>query len=937
MDWKPVRAVPPALGARVARADEILLFARTRAAFVDAVRAWARVVERCDAEAPVQFREDVFNRIGCAHWFVAQYGGEDGAISAGLGYLQMAADLAATPGDRARYLHNIAGVRETRYLWRGEERDLNEAIDLLQKSLVIGARSPKTALFRFTLAQNLSIRFDLDGNLEDIDAAIRLTRVARRRLPPTARAVAGALLGTSLSKRFVRTGRRRDINEAIHLLRRGVAAAARSRAGPSPSRLTNLGNALLHRVEAGVGTLDDMREAAAAHAQSVERTEESDRQLPRRLNNLANSLSTLYQLTGDGRQLDASIDALADALQRTPPSALELPSRLYNLAGRLRTRAAIAGAPGAADDEAYGVATYRQAARLWTLAPEWAFAAARVWGQWASDRQSWPEAVEAYGFASDALDQLVRTQLSRSHKENWLQDAQGMLARIAFARAKVGDARGAVEAVERGRAVLLSEVLGLRRAELDALAGLGAADLAQRYERAARRWWELSHFSEAEARASPAGPLPQSVAELRRAAALELDTAVAAIRTLEGHEQFLAPPSFDEIVGGMGPDPVVYLAAADTGGIALVIRPETSSVEPVWLPTMTDGEVIKQVRMFEGAYGAYVASAAPAADRVPWERAIDQVCGWSWDAIAAPILAALTGVTGAVLIPCGLLGLLPLHAAWTSGTTATRRTYALDRITWRFAPNLRVLARGPRTVGAEARFVGVNSVPRDDQRSGAVDYSALEVTAAAACFAESQVLSGDGAGRIDVLGALGQADVFHLSCHGRANPRHPLASGLALANGEELTLRELLAQVLGARLAVLSACETAVAGADLPDEVVALPTGLLQAGVDAVVGSLWSVPGRATGLLMVRFYDRWRVRGDRPADALCDAQRWLRDTTNAEKLDYFEELLPGRHHPMASPATERLYRSMVLDPTADLARRDYASPYHWAGFIYVGA
>jgi hypothetical protein len=57
-----------------------------------------------------------------------------------------------------------------------------------------------------------------------------------------------------------------------------------------------------------------------------------------------------------------------------------------------------------------------------------------------------------------------------------------------------------------------------------------------------------------------------------------------------------------------------------------------------------------------------------------------------------------------------------------------------------------------------------------------------------------------------------------------------------------LNASNLLAMRLRARLAALSACETSRPGTALPDEVVFLPTGLLQAGVASVVASLWVVP-----------------------------------------------------------------------------------------------
>lgn len=91
-----------------------------------------------------------------------------------------------------------------------------------------------------------------------------------------------------------------------------------------------------------------------------------------------------------------------------------------------------------------------------------------------------------------------------------------------------------------------------------------------------------------------------------------------------------------------------------------------------------------------------------------------------------------------------------------------------------------------------------------------------------------------------------------------------------------------------ARLVVLSACETAAPGTPLPDEVVALPTGLLQAGAASVIASLWSVPDQATTMLMAEFYRRLCREHQAPALALRDAQTWMRDTSDAEKADAWE-------------------------------------------------
>src|SRR5262249_4692157 len=151
-----------------------------------------------------------------------------------------------------------------------------------------------------------------------------------------------------------------------------------------------------------------------------------------------------------------------------------------------------------------------------------------------------------------------------------------------------------------------------------------------------------------------------------------------------------------------------------------------------------------------------------------------------------------------------------------------------------------------------------------------------------------QVLPHERATRAEVLKALASAEVAHFSCHGAPDWADPLRSGLLMAQDEMLTVADLFGLHLdGARLATLSACETGAIGVRLPDEVVGLPAALLQVGFGGVVASLWSVSDASTAMLMERFYRLWRDEGLAPVFALREAQRWLRDTTNREKAEYF--------------------------------------------------
>jgi hypothetical protein len=113
-------------------------------------------------------------------------------------------------------------------------------------------------------------------------------------------------------------------------------------------------------------------------------------------------------------------------------------------------------------------------------------AAAQEWGAWATERRSWSEAATAFGTAIEAMLAVVRAQVIREHKENWLRDTRGLPGRAAYASAMARRLPAAVAAAEAGRAAILAETLQRGDLDLRRLAG-DRPDLADRYTRAASR------------------------------------------------------------------------------------------------------------------------------------------------------------------------------------------------------------------------------------------------------------------------------------------------------------------------------------------------------------------------------------------------------------------------------------------------------------------
>ncbi|WP_460060721.1 hypothetical protein [Streptomyces sp. YKOK-I1] len=92
----------------------------------------------------------------------------------------------------------------------------------------------------------------------------------------------------------------------------------------------------------------------------------------------------------------------------------------------------------------------------------------------------------------DAVDLLVRTQLTRPAAEIWLARATEVAAEAAHAHAAAGAPARAVLRLERGRARLLTAALRTADTDLRRLRGTDP-DLAERFRRAAARLHGLQH------------------------------------------------------------------------------------------------------------------------------------------------------------------------------------------------------------------------------------------------------------------------------------------------------------------------------------------------------------------------------------------------------------------------------------------------------------
>jgi CHAT domain-containing protein len=810
--------------------------------------------------------------------------------------------IALDPSLNGRQMGRIAHLSRllaAQYEFIGDASALNEAIDCLDSVL---KHAPKQATFLADRARLLWLRYqrtagpaDLAAAMLDLDSAIASTPLTHPNW-----AIFAADRAVLRSAQINRLG---DPDEARRAVAEDTAVLGAIPAA-SEGRWIVLNNRSNH-FWALYGLTRDPDDLRAA----IDDSEHAQRLVPpgpgrlKVLSNLAVRRWSLYELKKDQGDLDGAIEAMEAVLRQTSADSPDRVSRLNNIANYCATRFGLRGDP---EDRERATSAFRDAClRGLRVAPAVAFASARAWTSWAIGRRCWPEVAEAASYGQDAADRLVGVHLARADKESWLRDATGLAAEAAFAYAELGDAAKSIVAAERGRGVLLAEGLAVR-SSLDRLGAEGHDDLRIAFERAAA----LVAISEV-ASIEDMGGSGITRPEIHR----DFERVVATIRAQVGFEGFMRQPSTQEIRDRISQaaarGPLAYLIPAQTGGLVLTVVGEDVSVTV--LPELTKAAVYAKVDSYLSAYSAYRRDHS---QRQSWMDALEAITGWVWTAAVGELADRLNqnGVASLTLIPMGLLGVLPIHAAW-AGKSGSRR-YLLDWFSVSYAPGARCLGTAPAS--AESSLDSILAVEEPLPVKGPrLKAAKLEVASAVAHFQVSKVLCGGEATRESVLQNLRGHDVVHFACHGVAVADRPLASQLAMAHNEPLTVADILdCRLDGTRLAVLSACETAFPGTELVDEVVGLPAALLQSGVVGVIGSMWVVDDVATSLLISGFYERWRKQGAPVAEALRAAQKWLRDLTEEE-----------RDAATCRPRGSRKRRS---------GGHPYAHPYWWAAFEFHG-
>jgi CHAT domain-containing protein/tetratricopeptide (TPR) repeat protein len=788
---------------------------------------------------------------------------------------------------------------------------------LLPGALKIGGgadiRPRKNPLYREALAT--LEQYQATGDVTLLDKSLQLAEVLLEDQSASARSELIHLnfLAGGLKLRYARLGDLNDLARCIEAQRKVAERVASEAPDLAAGCFHNLGGALVERFKR---TLDrrDLTDGVAAHEQAVAATDRDSADWADHLSGLAQALKTRYITTRDANDLDQAITIFDQTLSAMPPDSQDVPGGLVNLSNALTMRYEHGG--GDRNDLSRAVSAGQRAVRLMSrksihhatallslalcmgklyeadgepahlqaavdawregcqrahdLLPSAALQGAVNWAMAMIRCRDWAAAVEACDIGLSTADSLYQLQLTGENQAVYLDEASPLPGLAAYAFGKLGRLREAAAVIEHGRAVAFSEALSRDEAVLDRLPDIGFGSLRDEYHQAVEQLTQVQ-------RASPdaAGFTGFVYTRLRdaawRSARADLDRVIDAIRDLPDYESFLAaPPSYADVASAATGTCLAYVTATRLGGFALLVDGRASS-EPelsiIWLDELTETVVQDMYKEFRARfYPAFMSNTDQ-----QYRTSFDSMTRRLWDLAIGPIVARVSDGPLA-LIPGGrLLDLLPLHAAWTEDPSATAgRRYALEAALVAYAPSARVLNEVSQRVGRPASDILAVFDPD-------LPNSEVEAQDARGQFDDGEVLRKDRVTRRSLQDMLPRHSVLHFSCHGLANLTRPLESRLGAACDEPLTLRDILDTTLSARLCVLSACESAIPGGSVPNQAISLPGGLLQAGAAGVVGSLWPVADIYARVLLTRFYQLWKGDGLEPAEALRQAQLWMRD------------------------------------------------------------
>jgi CHAT domain-containing protein len=326
----------------------------------------------------------------------------------------------------------------------------------------------------------------------------------------------------------------------------------------------------------------------------------------------------------------------------------------------------------------------------------------------------------------------------------------------------------------------------------------------------------------------------------------------------------LLPPStmtVEEVRAALAPDTAIleYFFTGDKV-LATVITKESLQPVPVTLLSRVNGLLqLLQFQLSKFQLGAEYARTFEKQLLAAAQNHLQEL----YKELIAPVRLRLGRSKNVVIVPHGMLHYLPFHAFFDG------ERYLCDVFQVSYAPSANVFALCQKRRSTPAGSALIFGIP-----DACAPFILDEVQAVAGMLPDNTIFLGSNATAAKLREEGARARLIHIATHGFFRQDNPMFSGIRLADGY-LSLHDIDQLHLPAQLITLSGCATGLTVVAAGDELLGLVRGLLHAGGESLLLSLWDVHDRTTSEFMKSFYSHYSAEGNNAA-ALQNAMSAIR-------------------------------------------------------------
>jgi len=456
-----------------------------------------------------------------------------------------------------------------------------------------------------------------------------------------------------------------------------------------------------------------------------------------------------------------------------------------------------------------------------------------------------PSTSTAYDYAlSSMLESLTFTptvDTQHSRLVAMRNDYETLPLDCASYQVHTGHIQRAVETLERGRALIWSELRGLRSSidQLRASHPDSADKLAainHDIEVLALTSAQNDYRDGGEEGVEGMGPFGRLVVR-QRGLLDDRDKLISQIRARKGLESFLKPPTFDNLRSAAVRGPIIIINHSRWRSDIIILLHDSP---PSVIPTANDF-YDRANKLRDQLLGAR----KKGLDSVEYEDALRSVLKELYELVGRSVIQRLNELrvpaqSRVWWCPTSVFCSLPLHAMGPIPSDSGPPRYFLDLYIPSYTPTLSALIEsnklGSQTLGKPSLLLVLQP---DESMADALD----EMHAVRSINTQVKTLISARATPTAVLERLRDHQFVHIVCHGILEPGKPFDSSFKLHQGNRLTLLDIIRSRLpNAEFAFLAACHTAeLTDGSLSDEALHLTAAMQYCGFRSVVGTMWAM------------------------------------------------------------------------------------------------